>query len=198
MGSCEKREQASLALNFQVFPGRRDFDAVDRLSRQAIGRAENLDGTYEIEFIDRGNRKDDDSPIGSCALPSQTALSVGHTGPLCSAASRFANRHRVLAEIVRPLAENANAPVLRCLPKSATCRGGAMRHRWIVVLGAVVPVLFAAKIARGPEAQTEKVSYARIAVMRALDGHSVDWEAGYVRHLDRKSTRLNSSHLGIS
>jgi len=59
-----------------------------------------------------------------------------------------------------------------------------MRHRWIVVLGAVVPVLFAAKIARGPEAQTEKVSYARIAVMRALDGHSVDWEAGYVRHLE--------------
>src|SRR5262249_27078311 len=98
--------------------------------------------------------------------------------PLCQP------EHRVLAEIVRPLAENANAPVLRCLPKSATSRGGAMRHRWIVVLGAVVPVLFAAKIARGPEVQTEKVSYARIAVMRAVDGHSVDWEAGYVRHLE--------------
>ena len=26
--------------------------------------------------------------------------------------------------------------------------------------------------------------YARIAIMRALDGHSVDWEAGYVRHLE--------------
>ena len=27
-------------------------------------------------------------------------------------------------------------------------------------------------------------SYARIAIMRALDGHSVDWEAGYIRHLE--------------
>jgi hypothetical protein len=26
--------------------------------------------------------------------------------------------------------------------------------------------------------------YARIAIMRALDGHSVDWEAGYIRHLE--------------
>jgi hypothetical protein len=26
--------------------------------------------------------------------------------------------------------------------------------------------------------------YARIAIMRALDGHSVEWEAGYVRHLE--------------
>jgi hypothetical protein len=26
--------------------------------------------------------------------------------------------------------------------------------------------------------------YARIAIMRALDGHGVDWEAGYIRHLE--------------
>lgn len=26
--------------------------------------------------------------------------------------------------------------------------------------------------------------YARIAIMRALDGHAVDWEAGYIRHLE--------------
>src|SRR5215813_3819665 len=26
--------------------------------------------------------------------------------------------------------------------------------------------------------------YARIAIMRALDGHEVDWEAGYIRHLE--------------
>src|ERR1700739_3641538 len=60
-----------------------------------------------------------------------------------------------------------------------------VKHRWIRVLGASLPVLLAAQTARGPEAQTEKVSYARIAFMRALDGgHSVDWEAGYVRHLE--------------
>jgi hypothetical protein len=33
-------------------------------------------------------------------------------------------------------------------------------------------------------AQTERGPYARIAIMRALDGHSVEWEAGYVRHLE--------------
>src|SRR5262249_4227175 len=60
-----------------------------------------------------------------------------------------------------------------------------MRHRWIGVLGVVVPVLLAAKSARGPETQTEKVSYARIAIMRALDeSHMVDLEAGYIRHLE--------------
>jgi hypothetical protein len=26
--------------------------------------------------------------------------------------------------------------------------------------------------------------YARIAIMRAMDGHAVDWEAGYIRHLE--------------
>src|SRR5689334_21496493 len=26
--------------------------------------------------------------------------------------------------------------------------------------------------------------YARIAIMRAVDGHAVDWEAGYIRHLE--------------
>ena len=59
-----------------------------------------------------------------------------------------------------------------------------MRHRWIGVLAAALPVLFAEKSARGPEAQTQTVSYARIAIMRALEGHSVDWEAGYIRHLE--------------
>jgi hypothetical protein len=32
--------------------------------------------------------------------------------------------------------------------------------------------------------QAERGPYARIAIMRALDGHSVDWEAGYIRHLE--------------
>lgn len=60
-----------------------------------------------------------------------------------------------------------------------------MRHRWIWVLGAVVPVFLGAKTVRGPETRTERVSYARIAFMRAIDeSHTVDLEAGYIRHLD--------------
>lgn len=57
-----------------------------------------------------------------------------------------------------------------------------MKQSWLgivstaLLVGAVVPTLAAAETERGP--------YARIAIMRALDGHSVDWEAGYVRHLE--------------
>jgi hypothetical protein len=38
------------------------------------------------------------------------------------------------------------------------------------------PAAQAPRDARGP--------YARIAMMRALDGHAVEWEAGYIRHLE--------------
>jgi hypothetical protein len=57
-----------------------------------------------------------------------------------------------------------------------------MTHRWVAVAGAVslvaaaLPGRFAAQGSRGP--------YARIAIMRALDGHGVEWEAGYIRHLE--------------
>jgi len=33
-------------------------------------------------------------------------------------------------------------------------------------------------------AQTEPGPFARIAIMRAIDGHSVEWEEGYIRHLE--------------
>jgi hypothetical protein len=36
----------------------------------------------------------------------------------------------------------------------------------------------------GVAAQTERGPYARIAIMRAVDGHAVELEAGYVRHLE--------------
>lgn len=45
------------------------------------------------------------------------------------------------------------------------------------ILGAAVAIV-------PPIAQTERGPFARIAIMRAIDGHDVDWEAGYVRHLD--------------
>jgi len=57
-----------------------------------------------------------------------------------------------------------------------------MNHRW---LGIVVTALLVGSLlspVRG--AQTDRGPFARIAIMRALDGHSVDWEAGYIRHLE--------------
>ena len=65
-----------------------------------------------------------------------------------------------------------------------------MKHRWlrtlgiVLLVGSVLPALFIAQTT--PSVQTAQVSgpYARIAFMRALDGHSVDREAGYIRHLE--------------
>jgi hypothetical protein len=65
-----------------------------------------------------------------------------------------------------------------------------MKHRWLGIIGTMLligtapPRSLVAQTAQ--TAQTEQVPgpYARIAIMRALDGHSVDWEAGYVRHLE--------------
>ena len=98
----------------------------------------------------------------------------------------FANRTtRFLAEFVRTLAENARSHLVGYFAKFGASRRGPMRHHWIWVLCAVVPVLSGAKTARRPETQTERVSYARIAFMRAIDeSHAVDLEAGYIRHLE--------------
>lgn len=53
-----------------------------------------------------------------------------------------------------------------------------------VVFGSLFPKFFIAQTA--PILETDKLQgpYARIAIMRALDGHSVEWEAGYIRHLE--------------
>ena len=50
-----------------------------------------------------------------------------------------------------------------------------MRRRWLL-LAAFLPAMLAAQTERGP--------FARIAIMRALDGQTVDLEAGYIRHLE--------------
>jgi hypothetical protein len=55
------------------------------------------------------------------------------------------------------------------------------RHR-LHMIGALVLGATAASVPL--VAQTERGPYARIAIMRALDGHDVEWEAGYVRHLE--------------
>ena len=51
-----------------------------------------------------------------------------------------------------------------------------MKSRWLATVAALVPALLQGQAARGP--------FARIAIMRAIDGHAVEWEAGYVRHLE--------------
>jgi hypothetical protein len=50
-----------------------------------------------------------------------------------------------------------------------------MKHYWVRITGIVFPLLLVA--------QTEPGPYARIAIIRPHDGHTVDFEAGYIRHL---------------
>jgi hypothetical protein len=57
-----------------------------------------------------------------------------------------------------------------------------MQHRWRRFLG--VACLMCAVPSSLAIAQTEPGPYARIAIMRAIDGHSVEWEEGYIRHLE--------------
>jgi hypothetical protein len=70
----------------------------------------------------------------------------------------------------------------------ALCGGIIMKHRWIrivgaaLLVGAVFPWLLISQTTQTVQAPGP---YARIAIMRALDeGHSVDLEAGYIRHLE--------------
>src|SRR5262245_12658859 len=68
--------------------------------------------------------------------------------------------------------------------RSVTRIGGAfiMQHRWLTIL-AVTLIIGVARAIPGV-AQTERGPYARIAIMRAIDGHAVEWEEGYIRHLE--------------
>ena len=50
-----------------------------------------------------------------------------------------------------------------------------MKHRWVGIVGTLLPTLLGAQTGRGP--------YARIAILRPHDGRTVDFEAGYIRHL---------------
>ncbi len=57
-----------------------------------------------------------------------------------------------------------------------------MKHRWrrlvgaALLAGALLPTQLGAQAERGP--------YARIAILRPNDGDTVDFEAGYIRHLE--------------
>jgi hypothetical protein len=51
-----------------------------------------------------------------------------------------------------------------------------MRHGWLGIVCTVLPTLLSAQTGRGP--------IARIAVLRPHDGHTTEFEAGYIRHLE--------------
>jgi hypothetical protein len=62
-----------------------------------------------------------------------------------------------------------------------------MGHRWITIFGALLlfGVVLPTHLSGQPTQTPQTIGpYARIAIMRAIDGHSVDWEAGYIRHLE--------------
>jgi hypothetical protein len=55
-----------------------------------------------------------------------------------------------------------------------------MKHRCLGIVGTLLPALVLARTG----AQTETGPYARIAILRPHDGDTVDFEAGYIRHLE--------------
>ena len=62
-----------------------------------------------------------------------------------------------------------------------------MKHRWTRIACLALVVASLTPMPLNPQAiQPLQPSgpYARIAIMRALDGHGVEWEAGYIRHLE--------------
>src|SRR6266850_898256 len=65
-----------------------------------------------------------------------------------------------------------------------------MKPRWLGIVGAVVlvgtvfPTLFIAQTAQMTQTEQAPGPYARIAILRALDGQTIDLEAGYIRHLE--------------
>jgi hypothetical protein len=61
-----------------------------------------------------------------------------------------------------------------------------MEHRWLAIAGTVLPTLAAAQSAQTVElaVTTGHGPYARIAILRPQEGHTVEFEAGYIRHLE--------------
>jgi hypothetical protein len=54
----------------------------------------------------------------------------------------------------------------------------------MLLAGSVLPALLVALTDPNAPAESVPGPYARIAIMRALDGHTVELEAGYIRHLE--------------
>jgi hypothetical protein len=92
-----------------------------------------------------------------------------------------------VSQIACPASLGLPPPVNELRTEELALGGGKMvKDRWIGMVSAAL--LVAAVLPRLLTSQTQAGQapgiYARIAIMRALDGHSVDWEAGYIRHLE--------------
>jgi len=61
-----------------------------------------------------------------------------------------------------------------------------MKHRWLGIVGTtlVVGMALPTPLAAQTGAQGERGPFARIAILRPHDGKTVDFEAGYIRHLE--------------
>ena len=67
-----------------------------------------------------------------------------------------------------------------------------MKHRWLGIVGMVLlagtvrPTPLVAQRERGPASATATADgpFARIAMLRPHDGDTLDFEAGYTRHLE--------------
>jgi hypothetical protein len=59
-----------------------------------------------------------------------------------------------------------------------------MKYSWLGMVGILLPLLRVAPTAPGQDTPTGRGPYARIAILRPHDGDTVDFEAGYMRHLD--------------
>src|SRR6266545_8169438 len=62
----------------------------------------------------------------------------------------------------------------------------AMRYRWLLIIGALLVAGAASStpLVAQPAQGTADKPYARIAILRPHDGDTVDFEAGYIRHLE--------------
>jgi hypothetical protein len=58
-----------------------------------------------------------------------------------------------------------------------------MKHLWLGIVGVGLPTLLVAQGGQGPDAQAGRGPFARIAILRPLDGQTTEFEAGYIRHL---------------
>jgi len=67
--------------------------------------------------------------------------------------------------------------------------GKMMKESWLALVGSVLPSLVMAQSAQSTQTgpaptPVEKGPYARIALLRPHEGKTVEFEAGYIRHLD--------------
>jgi hypothetical protein len=63
-------------------------------------------------------------------------------------------------------------------------RGNIRKQRWLGIVVALFPTVLVAQTGQGSEAQNLRGPYARIAILRPHDGDTVEFEAGYIRHLE--------------